>query len=59
MILLKIVTTIIKHNSRAPFQAAPDNWQNEPSSPPPPPPAVFYIGVSAQAGEQEPGDGQG
>ena len=33
--------------------------QNRPSSPPPPPPAVFYIGVSAQAGGQEPGGGQG
>ena len=46
-------------NSGAHLQAAPDNWQNEPSSPPPPPPAVFYIGVSAQAGGQEPGGGQG
>ena len=59
MILLKIVTTLIERNSGAHLQAAPDNWQNRPSSPPPPPPAVFYIGVAAQAGGQEPGGGQG
>ena len=57
MILLKIVTPLIERNSGFIFkQLLMNDRQNRPSFPPPPPPAVFYIGVSAQAGGQEPGD---